>query len=140
MGSRNSQPSGRSPDSRASLGELAAKRLGLGEVDVAHGVVVPLGQLRRRLARQLSDDRASIRPVSTSYLPAQKPRVSVTSTWASSGRRSGSPGGLPIVNRARRAPAEVDARDELLLAGLLTVERVLRGGEGRGDGERQAQS
>src|SRR5262245_38939719 len=37
-------------------------------------------------------------PCVASYLPIQKPRVSVTSTWSSPGRRSGSPGGLPIVN------------------------------------------
>jgi hypothetical protein len=36
--------------------ELLAESLRLGKVDVAHGVVVPLGQLRRQLARQLSDD------------------------------------------------------------------------------------
>src|SRR5207237_8929897 len=36
--------------------ELLAESLRLGKVDVAHGVVVPLGQLRRQLARQLSND------------------------------------------------------------------------------------
>src|SRR5262249_34701032 len=37
-------------------------------------------------------------PCVASYVATQKPRVSVTSTRSSPGRRSGSLGGLPIVN------------------------------------------
>src|SRR5689334_939081 len=38
-------------------------------------------------------------PCVTPYLPIQNPLVNVTSTCASTARRSGSSGGLPILNR-----------------------------------------
>src|SRR5262245_20303856 len=37
-------------------------------------------------------------PCVASYLAIQKPLLSVTFTWSSQGRRSGSPRGLPMVN------------------------------------------
>ena len=101
----------------AELGELLAERLRLGEVDVAHREVVPLGQLRRQLARQLSDDP----------LPLPLRRLVLAHPEAFGQRHLdlilaraplGFAGRAAHREPARRAPAELDAGDLAFVPGL----------------------
>ena len=139
VGRRNSQPSGSSPDFAGQLGQLAAERLRLGEVDVADRVVVALGQLRRQRARQLADDAL---PVALRDLVLPGPEAlgerHLDLVLARPPLRL--VGRAAHRERARRAPAEPDAGDGPLLAGLRAVEPVPCGGKARGGNEHDGQS
>src|SRR3954471_7473589 len=108
--------------------ELPAECLRPGEVDVAHGELISLGQFRGRLARQRADDAL---PVALRDLVLPGPEAA--------GERYFDPGlvrpPLRLAGRAahreppRRAPAELDSSDRPLLAGPGAVRIVPEGAE-----------
>ena len=105
----------------AEFGELVAERLRLGEVDVAHGKVVPLGQLRGKRAGQLADDAF---PLALRRLVLAHPKAP--------GQRhldlilARPPLGLAARaahhELARRAPAQRDAGDPAFVSCLGAIE------------------
>ena len=99
------------------FGELPAERLRRGEVYVPHGVVVPLGQLRGQLARQLSDDPL---PLALRHFVLPDPEapgerdLHLILAWATlrlAGRAA-------HCESARRAPAEFDPSNLTLISAL----------------------
>src|SRR3954464_14551430 len=97
VGRRNSQPCGSSPARRADSVRSRQNASAPAKLTLPTGNSSPSGSSAVGLPGSVPTTRFQS-PCVTSYFPAQKPRVSVTSTRVSSGRRSGSPGGLPIVN------------------------------------------
>ena len=138
-------PSGSAAGLAAEFGESLTERLRLRELDVAHGVVVPLGYL----PRQLTHPAASRRPAST--VPGSPRTLPSRSPWSgclhfdrsSPGRRSGSSGGLPMQEPARGTPAKLDAGNLTFVPRLGAVELaglflwVESPGEGIGSTRRQ---
>src|SRR4051794_5101551 len=95
VGRRNSQPSGSSPDRRAESVRSRQNASAPAKLTLPTGNSSPSGSSAVGSPGSVPTTRFQS-PCVTSYFPAQKPRVSVTSTRVSSGRRSGSPGGGQI--------------------------------------------
>src|SRR5262249_42857302 len=112
----------------AEFGKPLAERLCFAKVDVTHGVVVPLGQLRCQFARQLSDDPF---PLPLRCLVLGHPEAFAQSHLDLIFARTafGFVGRATHGEFARRAPANLDAGD-------LALVTCLRAIEGGGDGRR----
>src|SRR5689334_6255655 len=97
VGRRNSQSSGNSPDSRPSPVSFWQSSSASAQFTLPNGSSSPAGNSTVNSPGNSPITRFQSSCV-VSYFAIQKPLVSVTSTWSSSGRRSGSLRGLPIVN------------------------------------------
>src|SRR5262245_27164691 len=97
VGSRNSQSSGTSPDLRPDSVSFRQNASASAKLTLPSGMSSPSGNSAVSSPGSLSSTCFHC-PCVVSYLAIQKPFVRVTSTWSSSGRRSGSLRGLPIVN------------------------------------------
>ena len=107
VGSRNSQSAGSSPDAWAMAVSRWQKSSASAKFTRYIGKSSPSPTLNASGAAPTTRFHS---PWVTSNWPIQKPLLIITSTWSSPGRRSGSPGGLPITNvpagaHLRRTPA-----------------------------------
>ena len=100
---------------------LPAERLRLGKVDVAHGKVITLGQFRRRLARQQSDDSLPL-PLRRLVLSGPEPSAERDLDLILAGTPLGFARGTAHHEFARRAPAEFDPGDLSFVASLNAIE------------------
>src|SRR5262245_26846979 len=97
VGSRNSQPAGSAPDVRARSESFWQNLSASAKLTFPTGRSSPSGSSAVGGPGRVPTTRFHS-PCVASYLAIQNPRVSVTTTGPSSGRRSGSPAGLPMTN------------------------------------------